>query len=421
MAKIVSKGVIFLLLLLLIGFIAFRRWQGPVVMVYSLTQRPLLQTVVATGQVATASSTTIGSEVSGVVLERLVAEGEQVKRGDVLLRLKSDAVAAQVHQAQTALEQLAQSTRPQAVIDLANAKIQLEQASREWERRQHLAKQAAISKEEMEQAQQDRQIAQNRVETARLKVADFAEGGLEERRLRERLAELNAQMAKTVMRSEVDGTVLTCDAEVGDMVQSGQTLFTFANKGSTEIRVLLDERNLSRLALRQKALAIADAYPQTPFSARVAFIAPNIDSARGTVEVRLVVDSPPNFLRQDMTVSVNIETGRREQALVIPNDAFTQVQGDAALVWVVRENKIARQKIRLGLRGLAMSEVLSGLQEGEYVLTDANMALTDGSKVRFQEQEIPFMAYQDDTLNDNVIEVLETELTEEESSSVVSN
>lgn len=421
MAKIVFKGALFLLVLLLVGFIAFRWWQGPVVMVYPLTRQPLLQTLVATGQVATVSSTTVSSEISGVVLERLAEEGQSVKRGDILLRLKADAVAAQVQQAQTSLEQLDQSRRPQADIELANAKIQLAQANREWERRQHLAKQAAISKEETEQAQQERQIAQNRVAAARLKVSDLAEGGVEEKLLRERLAELNAQMAKTVIRSEVDATVLTCDAEVGDVVQPGETLFTFANKGATEIRVLLDERNLSRLALRQKAQAIADAYPQKPFTAWVAFIAPSIDPARGTVEVRLAVDSPPDFLRQDMTVSVNIETGRRAQALVIPNDAFVQEQGDVALVWVVRQNRVERQKIRLGLRGLAMSEVLDGLQEGEYVLTDANLSLTEKSKVRFQAREIPFMTYQGDKLNDDAVEALETEARENQSASVVGN
>ena len=137
--------------------------------------------------------------------------------------------------------------------------------------------------------------------------------------------------------------MLTRDVEPGDLVQPGRTLFTIAMDGNTEIRVPLDERNLSRLALSQKATVIADAYPDKPFPARINFIAPSIDPT-GTVEVRLSVDPVPDFLRQDMTVSVNVETGRRDRTLAIPNDALGIVQGDQATVLLVRDSKIQRQK-----------------------------------------------------------------------------
>lgn len=379
-----------LLVLFAVGFFVLRWWQGPILPSYTVTSMPLVQTVVATGQVITVSRTQVGSEVTGVVLERLVQEGDNVAKGDLLLVLRSDDIAAQVRQAQTALNALASSTRPQALVDLENAKVQLTQARGNVERRRELAAISAISAEEMAQAEQAESQARNNLEAARLRASAVASAGVEEAQLRERLASLQAQLAKTQVRSEVAGTVLTRDVEIGDLVQPGRTLFTIALAGSTEIRVPLDERNLSRLALQQEAIAISDAYPDKPFATRINFIAPSIDPQRGTVEIRLAVDQAPEFLRQDVTVSVNIETDRRAQALVLPNDALGNVQGDEAVVLLLRDGKVQRQKVRLGLRGLAMSEVIAGLDVGDQVLADAASTLADGARVRIAPQSAAF-------------------------------
>ena len=383
-----KSSVIMLLLILAAGFAVFRWWQGPLLSGYSINSMPLVQTVVATGRVVTVSRTQVGSEITGVVLKRLVQEGDRVTRGDLLLVLRSDELTAQVRQAEAALNELMSSTRPQASVDLANAQVQLAQASRELQRRRILAKDSVISKEELEQSEKAESLARNNVESARLKALALAPGKAEEIVLRERLVALQAQLAKTQVRSEVTGLVLTRNVEPGDLVQPGMTLFTIALDGNTEIRVPLDERNLPRLALQQNASVIADAYPDRPFPAQINFIAPSIDPERGTVEVRLTVDPVPDFLRQDMTVSVNIETDQRAHARVIPNDALGNVQGNKAIVLLLRDGKIYRQTVTLGLRGLAMSEVVSGLQDGEQVLADAVSPLKDGTRARLTLQKI---------------------------------
>ena len=381
-----------LLLIIVAGFFAFRWWQGPLLPSYRISSMPLVQTVVATGRVVAVSNTDIGSEISGVVLERRVAEGEQVAAGDLLLVLSSDDVAAQVRQAEAELAELISSTRPQAAVDLANAEVALAQADRNVERRRELAAISAISDEEMEQAIQAQAQARNNLENARLRANALSSGGVEEDLLRARIAALQAQLNKAQVRSKVSGTILTRNVEVGDLVQPGQSLFTIALDGKTEIRVPLDERNLSRLALQQPAVAIADAYPDKPFPVRISFIAPSIDPQRGTVEVRLSVDPVPDFLRQDMTVSVNIETDQRAKALVIPNDALANVEEDSAEVLLLRDGKTQRQAVKLGLRGLSASEVLSGLSAGDEILVDATVSLADGKRVRTALQAAPFAA-----------------------------
>jgi len=380
------KILLIIVLLLAVVFALFRWWQGPVVPSYTLSAMPLVQNVVATGRVATVSRAQVGSEISAVVLQRLVQEGDQVKPGDLLVVLKSDELLAQVRQAELALTELASSRRPQAAAELASAKAQLEQASREATRRRN-AEAGILSREEVEQAVEAERVARNNYETARVKAAALAAGQVEEASLREQLAVAQAQLAKTKIRAAVAGTVLTRDVEPGDLVQPGQTLFTIALTGNTEIRVPLDERNLPQLALQQNATVISDAYPDQSFPARINFIAPSIDPQRGTVEVRLTVNPVPDFLRQDMTVSVNVETAKRARALAIPNDALSSIKGDKAVVLMVRDGKVQRQQITLGLRGLAMSEVKSGLSEGDQVLADAESSLEDGTRVRLKPQQ----------------------------------
>ena len=380
------KILLIIVLLLAVGFALFRWWQGPVVPSYTLSAMPLVQNVVATGRVATVSRAQVGSEISGVVLQRLVQEGDQVKPGDLLVVLKSDELLAQVRQAELALTELASSRRPQAAAELASAKAQLEQASREAARRRN-AEAGILSREEVEQAVETERVARNNYETARVKAGALAAGQVEEASLREQLAVAQAQLAKTKIRAAVAGTVLTRDVEPGDLVQPGQTLFTIALTGNTEIRVPLDERNLPQLALQQNATVISDAYPDQSFPARINFIAPSIDPQRGTVEVRLTVNPVPDFLRQDMTVSVNVETAKRARALAIPNDALSSIKGDKAVVLMVRDGKIQHQQITLGLRGLAMSEVKFGLSEGDQVLVDAESSLEDGTRVRLKPHQ----------------------------------
>ncbi|MFD1436869.1 efflux RND transporter periplasmic adaptor subunit [Acinetobacter terrae] len=396
--------VIIILLILAAGFALFRWWQGPLLPAYTIASTPLVQTVVATGRVATVSRAQVGSEITGVVLERLVQEGDQVSPGDLLLVLKSDELIAQARQAEVALTELATSRRPQAAAELASAKAQLEQASREAARRRNLEA-GILSAEEIEKAVETERVARNNFDAVRLRATALAPGQVEEAKLREQLAATQAQLAKTKIRAGVAGTVLTRDVEPGDLVQPGRTLFTIALNGNTEIRVPLDERNLSRLALQQNAAVIADSYPDQSFPARINFIAPSIDPQRGTVEVRLAVDPVPDFLRQDMTVSVNVETDRRERALTIPNDALSSIKGNKAVVLLVRDGKIQHQQVTLGLRGLAMSEVVSGLSQGDHVLADAESSLKEGARVRLKLQKIPLNNQAGDTDSKNELPV----------------
>lgn len=371
---------------LIVGVVLWLLWrnlQGSIVSTYTVEQKPLVQTVVASGRLENVSRSEIGSQISGVVLERRVDEGQQVQAGDVLLVIQSDDLKAQVREAENAIRELRQVRYPQAQVDLKSAELQLQQATREAKRRQNTDP-GVLSLEEKEQAIEAERLARNALAAARLTAQSLAPGQVEERTLIERLNALKAQLAKTEVRAQVSGTILTRDVDVGDVVQPGQTLFSLAVDGPTQILVPLDEQNLPYLALGQSAQVIADAYPNQPFAAQVNFIAPRIDPERGTVDVKLAVNPVPEFLRQDMTVSVNIETAKRNQAMVIDNDALLNIRGQQAEVWVVRDQKLQRQAVKLGLKSTTQSEVLGGLKVGDQILRDPNQG-KEAQRVRIEQ------------------------------------
>lgn len=383
---IVAIGVAVLAVL---GFVLIRYWQGPSMAAYQIQTRPLVQTVVATGRVVSVSRAQVGSQISGVVLERRVREGDRVKPGDILVVLRADDLEANVREAEAALAQLQRSSRPQAMAALRDAQAQLAQASRETRRQRILLERHVIAPQTLEQTVQKETTARAAAEQARLAANALGVGSPGEKVARERLAAARAALDKTFIRALVAGTVLTRNAEPGDVVQPGKVLFDIARKGDTEVLVPLDEKNLGRMALGQKAQCVADAYPERTFDARVSFIAPSVDPQRGTLDIRLTVNPVPDYLRQDMTVSVNVETGRRGQAWVVPNDALANRSGGQADLWIVADGKARRTRVTLGLRGLVLSQVTAGVKPGDWVLANGGAALSDGQRVRIRKQPLP--------------------------------
>lgn len=375
-----------LLPLALLAYLAWRHWQGPLLPAYRLELRPLVQRVVASGEVSSQSLARIGSELTGVIKARHVREGDTVQPGDLLLELHDDEQQARLREAEAALRQLTDSSRPQALAALREAQSNLDQAGRERQRREALFARQLLSAEAREQARRAEVTAREARARAQLAAAALASGGSEEQVLRQRLEQARATLAKTRIHAQVEGTVQTRSVEPGDLVRPGDTLLEIARAGSREILLPLDEKNLAPVALGQAAKVVADAWPERVLDARVSYIAPAVDTARGTVDVHLDLIEPADFLRQGMTVSVNIDTARRERTLVLANDALRRVGGASAEVLRVRDGRVELVAVRLGLRSTALSEVLDGLQEGDQVLA-ADAA--DGQRVRVALQPLP--------------------------------
>ena len=330
----------------------------------TVVRRDVARTLVLTGRVRPPARSRLGASISGTIREVLVREGDHVARGQLLLRMDDAQAAAGVAQADGALAQ----AEAQARSTVVQAERAFDQAERDLVRARTLLAQGAISTREAEVAERTAGDARSALDAARARV-DVAEAPLAEiARARGVLAVARSQLALTRLTAPAAAVVLARDAEPGDAVMPGQVLLELSLDGPTELVALAREENLGELKPEMAAVASADAYPSQSFPARVDWLAPVVDRAQGTVEVRLAVPAPPTYLRADMTVSINVEVTRRAGALVIPRDLVHDAGTGAPWVTVASGGRAVRRDVRLGIAGERDVEIVSGLVEGDRVL-----------------------------------------------------
>ncbi|HEX7485317.1 MAG TPA: efflux RND transporter periplasmic adaptor subunit [Vicinamibacterales bacterium] len=347
-----------------------------------VARRPLTQTLVVSGRVMPPVRVNIGAIVAGIVVRRLVEDGQRVRAGQVLLVLddaETRAAAAQaraaVSQATVKLEQLRSVGLPLAVEGLTQARLTFDRAERELQRVQKLADEGIVTATELDDARKAVAMARSQREAASVQQAGISPAGVEERTARAALeqaraaeAAARARLGQMTIRASGDGVIIGRSVEAGDIVQPGTTLLVLAVDGPTLLTIEPDERNLSVIWMGQSAIASADAFPDQSFPATVGFIGAAVDPQRGTVEVRLSVSAPPPTLRPDMTVSVELEAGKHNEALSAPADCVRDVTGRAPWILVLKDGIVARRAARTGLRGDAFVEILSGAREGDLLI-----------------------------------------------------
>lgn len=363
----------------------------------------LIQTVVASGRVMSPRRVRVGAVITGRVVAIPVTEGQAVKKGAELVLLEDKDVRAALAQAQAGVAQAAAKVRqlrevglPAAQQALLQAEATLTQVRGQFDRTKRLQAQGFVGQSQLDDAQRNLDVAESQARAARVQVetnstrgSDFAMAmtALEQARAAERVAQ--AKLPDIVVRAPVDGVLISRNVEVGDIVQPGKELFLLAPAGETQVIVQIDERNLSQLSLGQKALGSADAFPGRRFPAELIYINPGIDALRGSVEVRLRAPSPPDYLRQDMTVSVDIEVARRAQAVVAPTQAVRDATTAQPWVLAVRNGRAERIPVKVGLRGDGRLEVLEGAAPGDALIPASLGLITAGQKVRALPRAAP--------------------------------
>lgn len=380
-----------------VALLAPRLLLGPSAVVDTVVRRELIQTVVASGHVEAPYRAEIGSQITGIVADIPVDEGEFVKAGDVLIRLDDRDARAAVDQAQSTVEtaearirQIDEVARPAAEEALKQAKATLINAQQSFDRTNSLYKGGYATRAQYDEARRDLDITTAQERAAQLQLATNQPGGSDYTLAQHALAQAKAvlrsartRLAYTVITAPRDGTLITRNVEQGDVVQPGRILMTLSPAGEAQLVVQIDEKNLGLIRAGQKALASADAFPNQSFPAELFYINPAVDLQRATVEVKLRVapaDEPP-YLRQDMTVSVDIEVARKPDALVLPIRAVRDAAGPAPWVLKVESGRARRQRIALGLRTATLVEIVSGLNAGDKVVP-STAHVRDGQRVR---------------------------------------
>jgi len=337
------------------------------------------------------------------VLRVAVVEGQSVVAGQLLIELdNSDNQAslaqstAAVAQARAKLRQLNELSEPLARQTLAQAQATALQAAKTLNRNRDLVAKGFVSQAAVDDAQRAVDVAASQVASAQAQVktntADgsdtaLARAALAQALAGEQLARVKLDQGRVLASSS--GVLISRSVEVGDIVQPGKELMVLATSGQAQISIQIDEKNLSKIALGQKAYASADAFASQRFDAVVGYINPGVDAARGSVEVKLNIANPPAYLRQDMTVSVDIETARRTATVVIPTSTLEDAATDKPWVLVVRDKKAVKQFVTLGLLGDTRVEVLQGVAKGEGVVPKSKLGVKAGQRVRKRVEAVP--------------------------------
>lgn len=388
-------AVVVLILLVL----AWRAWRGSEVEAVRVLRAPIVQSVVATGRVAAPARIELGAQQTARVARVLVREGAPVAAGDVLIELDADEARAALAQARASLAeaearlaQLARVGAPVARDALTQAEAQLVQARKEFERVKSLTERGFFSGSRLDEAERALKSAAAAESAARAQAEAQRVGGAEHvlaqarlEQARAAVALAQARLANLAIKAPVAGMVTLREVEPGDVAQAGKRLMEMVAAGETRIHANVDEKNLRHLAPGLKASAVADAYPGQTFAAELYYVAPAVDPARGTVEVRLRVPQPPAFLRPEMTASVELVAARKDGALVVPAEFVRELE-TAPWVMVERGGRAVKVPVKLGVRGTGQVELLEGPAEGERVLL-VTQPVAEGERVTPRERK----------------------------------
>lgn len=365
--------------------LAWALWRPVSVEAFQVQAAPLVRTLQFSARVASDARVDIGSTLTARVVDTLVDEGATVRKGQVLVRLESDELRAALAQAEAAEQQAAarlsglRSTgRRSSVAGVAQAESVLRAAEAERRRVRDLVTQGFVSGSRLDEAERAVAVAEAQLAAAQAQRSANADAGTDVAQANAALAlaraatqAARARLAQADLRAPADGRVLVRSVEPGQIVQPGRALLQLALAGPTLLEAQVDERYLEQLRPGQSATVVADAYPQQRFAAQVQSIAALVDAQRGAIEVKLAPQPPlPGFLREDMTLSVEVETARVERTLAVPLTALREgatVPGDLR-VFVVEDGRVAERAVRLGLRTLDAAQVSAGLNEGDWVL-----------------------------------------------------
>ena len=371
-----------LLVVTILGSWAYARTRIARVATVELRTGRIVESLAISGRVAAPATVTFLASESTSIADAPVDEGAHVSSGQLLLHLDDAEALAVVAQAEAALAQARAGTREvqnvaskTAAADLNQARAQYEEARRIAEQDESLFARGLTTAAELDRSRTALTVARARRRSAQLAAAATSKNGSQWQAAvaAETFAEAGLVAAKRraerlSVRAPAAGIVIERNVEVGDDVGQGTKLMTLVLDGVREVVLDADEKNLAKLAVGQPALVSAEAFPDQSFNATVRYIAPAVDAARGTIEVRLAILDPPDYLRTDMTVSVDIAVGWADAAATLPRSAVVDLGTPDPSVLVLKDGSIVRQTVSVGLRGEDRVQILGGLEVGQAVV-----------------------------------------------------
>ncbi|CAN5291900.1 efflux RND transporter periplasmic adaptor subunit [soil metagenome] len=394
---LIAGGGLVVAALIAVSIVSSRE-SGTKVEVEKVERRDLTAVVSASGTLEPKQSVSISATTPGEVVRVGVAEGQRVNKGDFLLQLDPVNMAAGASGQAAAVET--------ARADVASAEAQLAFARQDYERKRRLAEADLIARAELEASRAELRAQEAGVNAARSRV----------RQGQASLSSARHDLSRVTITSPIDGVVTRVNVEegevamIGTMNQPGTVLLTIADMGVMEATVDVDETDVVSVDVGQQAEVAVDAFPDTTFAGTVTEVgtSPKIEPtvtgpAEGATdfEVKITLAEQLPTARSGLSTSTDIVTARKKDVLTIPIQSLVvrQVADDSASqggvaeregVFVVKDGEARFTPVRVGISGERHFEVLSGLEEGDQVVSGSYQALrdlSDGAVVEIEESK----------------------------------
>lgn len=370
----------------------------------------------ATGYIIAAHKIEVASKVNGRVAWIGVDKGDKVKAGQVLVRLEDDEYRAQVLEQQGQLANLQaklqedlNGSRPQEIAkaraDVNQAKADLADSKASFDRTRDLVSQGVLSKQSLDDAQgkYDGDVAkvaslQHTLDLAvlgpRKEEIDQIRGQIEQ--ARGALDYAQNQLDNTIIKAPVSGTILDRNVEKGEFITTGFVgdkgakgyIVTMADLNDLQVELDINQNDFPKLGPSQKGIVTTDAYPDRKYQGAIEQVSPEADRAKATIQVKVQVLNPDDYLRPDMNATVAFynpapagQNTQTKRVIVIPEGA---VQNGSVFVVV---NGHARKR-PVTTAGNSEKGVLieSGLVGGEDLIVSPPADLKDGQRVEVKQR-----------------------------------
>ncbi|MBR4437761.1 MAG: efflux RND transporter periplasmic adaptor subunit [Bacteroidales bacterium] len=376
--------------------------KGTFVTISSPERKTIVETIPANGKIQPVTEVKISPDVSGEIVELHVKEGDVVKKGELLIKIKQDIYLSAVDQAMASLNSVKSSYKQQQAQTL--------KSKQNYDRAVKLYELKTISKAEYESACADWDVAQQMLDGARYNISS-AEAHLKEAR---------ENLLKTTIYSPMDGVVSKLSVELGERVvgtsqMAGTEMLRVANFDQMEVLVDVNENDIIRLNPSDSAQISVDAYPGRKFDGVVTEVANSSKNSSSTsidqattfeVKVRILPQSyadlraaGTNPFRPGMSASVQINTCKVENVLTLPISAITtrsdlqDVNSNESKQFVFLYDKktqsVQTAVVKTGIQDLSNIEITEGLSDSSSVVTGPFTAITktlkNGTKVKISK------------------------------------
>lgn len=303
-----------------------------------VSRGPVRLSVSSSGTVSPINTVTVGSQVSGLITQVLVDFNSPVKRGQLVALIDPATLQSKLRSAEADL-QVQQATIYSNEVQVSNAQVTLDQAQRDFERTKALADQGLLATNDLEKAHNALDQASNQLKIAN---ATLNNARAQLVKVQASVDQARIDLARSEIRSPVDGVVIERDVDVGQTVAAAMTapvLFKIARDlARIQIETKVDEADIGTVQSASRATFTVDAYPDRNFEGRIVQVRINGTPVANVVTYSVMVqaDNPGLQLLPGMTANVRLITAERADTLRLPNLALRfRPEGEAGAASVV--------------------------------------------------------------------------------------